>query len=401
MFTETLHELFEKFPETPKSIIIKTDIINRGIKLNIDIVNLKGFFRNFFSLDDGTSITASYCKDSPFEIRNINNEYALYYNGQWLERINFTIIPEFIQSKSKKIPFLFRGSECAYLYPIAACAYFFCKEQCQYCGFNNAWDNSPTKPEFIQNPYDYVDIINKAIEVNGLKHIKLTGGSLYNLKKEADIYVQFTKIIRENTNIKEIYAYPQAFKKEDSIRLLEAGVNEVCYDIEVWEEELWPKILPGKTKNIGRDIWLERLIDAVEVFGEGHVSSSIVAGYELAHPGGFINYEQALQSNIEGFEWLISHGIEPVFFPWTPEMPGAKNSHGRNVDALRTHEIPTSYYIQLGNELHKLLMKYKMYTKLGFENLGENPKRDRLVCYKCGYHSISQDYPRLVKDVRV
>ncbi|AOR22644.1 radical SAM protein [Clostridium taeniosporum] len=402
MLKETLYELLEKFPETHKSIIIKADVANRGLKLNKDIVELKDHYRNFFSLDDGTSIIANYQEESPYKIIKKDQKYVLVYNNENLGNVNFTKLPMYIKENKDSYlntQYLVRGETCVYIYPISACSYFFKNDECRYCGFNNVWDKHlKGKIDMITNIDECVKLINMGIKECGLHHVKLTGGSLYDLKKEADVYINFVKAIREKTQIEEIYAYPQALKKEDSKRLYEAGVRQVCYDMEIWDENLWPIILPGKTKTVGRTEWLKRLTDAVEIFGRGNVVTSFVAGYELAHPDGFKDVNEAIQSNIEGFDWLIRNGIEPTFFPWSPEMPSSKTSHGRNILNLRITEVPTSYYLKLGMELHNLFIKYDMYKDLGYDELGRNSKRDRLVCYKCGYHSISQDYPRLIQN---
>jgi hypothetical protein len=113
----------------------------------------------------------------------------------------------------------------------------------------------------------------------------------------------------------EVYFTPRPayIEKEDQKRLKDLGVTNVCFDLEVWDEDLWSQLLPGKAKAVGRKEWLRRLDDAVDVFGRGHVGTNFVAGFECAPRAGFMSQENALESYTGGFRELVERGIVPCF----------------------------------------------------------------------------------------
>jgi hypothetical protein len=111
---------------------------------------------------------------------------------------------------------------------------------------------------------------------------------------------------------------PPSLKQIEELK--EAGWQGVAFNLEVWDERLWPGIVPGKAGIMSRERWLEALEYAVQVFGKGQVASVLVAGLE---PRG---------SFLDGVEWLAKGGIYGVPIPWAP-APGS---------ALEGHQTPTA-----------------------------------------------------------
>jgi hypothetical protein len=238
----------------------------------------------------------------------------------------------------------------------------------------------------VPDPAIFVDIVQAAIEQVGLRHVKFTGGAFYSLERETTVYAKLADALRSRTRIEALHAYPQALTRDQARRLADAGVDEVCYDVELWDEHLWPTLLPGKHATIGRAEWLRRLQDSVEVFGPGRVSTCLVAGFELVHPGGYDSAERALESNVGGFRWLVEHGIGPSFFPWTPDAPDSDAALG-----LTDVRLPTSYFLELGWALHEVQRELGAYA-------WHAPGAPRLLCPGCGYHSTSHDYPLFLEN---
>ncbi len=388
-----LYQLFEKFPEIPKAIVVKTDVIMNGVKYNETIKDIaKKHIPYFVTLKDQTSILVAYKRNSSYEIKKVDGKYTLFYKGDALYEVKFLETPRYIKTASSDrnlFRFTQRSDACLYIAPLNSCAYFHKNENCRFCDYNGFWDKViKGKSKNTADLSAIIESLKEATKEVNIEHIKLTGGSLYNVDKEADIYVNFAEHILNEFPDMTIHVYPQALKKADSQRLFNAGVKEVCYDMEVWDSKLWPIIVPGKNNNIGRKNWLDRLISAVEVFGAGRVCTNFVAGYEIAHPSGFNTIEEGINSNLQGFEWCIKNGIEPSFFIWTPEINSYKTENENSA------KITSDYYLSLGLALHKLMIKYGMYHIAGYNEQTSNPGKRKLVCHKCCYHSISPDFPR-------
>lgn len=203
----------------------------------------------------------------------------------------------------------------------------------------------------------------------------ITGGGLYDRKKEADRYIRIIEAVRKAVPELTIHVECQSMEEEDSKRLAEAGLHSVNYNLEVWDKKMFEIVCPGKAKYVGYERWLEGLVRAVPHFERGHVISNQVIGCEMIPPHGFKTYQEALKSNLEGLEWMARRGIAPS---WSPLFTYTSS---KSKDASLP---PTEYFIELGLEAHKIYLKYDLYT----------PTR-AFFCYRMGVPSLSGDFARL------
>jgi hypothetical protein len=178
-----------------------------------------------------------------------------------------------------------------------------------------------------------------------------------------------------------ITAVCQAFEEDDWVALKSAGASRVQPNLEVWHDDLWPRIIPGKAKAVGKAEWIERLELAVDVFGIGEVATSFVAGAGLAEPGGIRSFEDAVESHLEGYESLLCSSIVPVFGFLTK----AKGTRYEGAELP-----PTDFFLRLGWERTRLMREFDMY-----QHYGDGIDAD-FSCYKCVTHKTCQDYPRLM-----
>ncbi|MFC2047654.1 radical SAM protein, partial [Chloroflexota bacterium] len=198
------------------------------------------------------------------------------------------------------------------------------------------------------------------------RFIYMGGGTItHGLKGESDtdFYLKYINAIKKAIgNRYELALGIEAKTKEDNKRLHDAGVNVVCQDIEVWDKRLYPIICPGKAKIVGdRDEWVKRLVEAVDIFGEGHVITALVGGIEMAQPYGFKDIDSAVNSTTEGIDYLLSHGVHPELFVWAIE-PGS---------ALAGHPpIPLEYYIRVNQNFVKLWKKYRQPVPTYIQPIG-------------------------------
>ncbi|MDP2726851.1 MAG: radical SAM protein, partial [Dehalococcoidia bacterium] len=112
-----------------------------------------------------------------------------------------------------------------------------------------------------------------------------------------------------------------------------------------WEPHLFKALCPGKERRVGRDEWLRRLLEAVEVFGRGNVNTHMVAGIELAQPYGFSEVGRAVESTSQGLDFLMEHGVLPTMQSWICE-PGS---------SLAGHPLITlDYFIQIDRNWYQI-----------------------------------------------
>ena len=412
-----LEKLMDEFSDTPQNIILHADILRRGIRQNKDLVaagetacitgistKLQGFMGQqkptpsmFHFKADETSVDIKVDASSPYEIRkNGDGAFHLYCADNNFGEVRFTEQPAYTDKKTSDGQscaglLLQRGPFCLMVNPLEFCAYFKKGEACKYCILSLAMDVGVQAK--LVKPIPSPDIIAEAAETASrdihLKDLKLCGGALYDTKKEARYYKDCLEAVLNRIDApEEIQIFSQAFDEEDQKDLKELGATTIMFNMEVWNEKLWPELLPGKTKAIGRDEWIRRLEKAVDIFGRGNVGSGFVGGFECAPRPGFLSQTEAMKSYLEAFEFLIKRGIVPWFTVWTasPLMGGFK------ID----DPPPTEFYLRLGQGLHELLEKYEVYGDLGFPRMGVNPPSLGLYCYYCFSMTFTRDYPRLI-----
>src|SRR5690606_9207546 len=110
-----------------------------------------------------------------------------------------------------------------------------------------------------------------------------------------------------------------AFPRRDCERLKQAGVDIYHPNYEVWGEELFAQICPGKQRVIGFHNWIERVVESATVFGAENVIPNFVGGVEMNRVCGFDDVDAAVAHTRAGLDWFMSRGIVPRFTTWCPE----------------------------------------------------------------------------------
>jgi len=158
------------------------------------------------------------------------------------------------------------------------------------------------KPEEVARAITFLD-------ENGVfvRDININSGTLSETDAGIEEYVEFAMAIRKVSNIP---LYAQLCPPEltpDILRLKDAGIDSVSFNIEIFDENIRKRICPGKSSIPVRK-YLETLENAVRVFGEGQVSSWLIIGLE------------PFSSTIAGIKEIAKTGAIPyptIFRPLT------------------------------------------------------------------------------------
>jgi hypothetical protein len=153
--------------------------------------------------------------------------------------------------------------------------------------------------------------------------MQVTGGVLRQ-RAEVGYFLEVGRAMQARLGVKTVPGSQAVLTPTDSLAdvdaLRDAGWEGVAFNLEVWDERLWPGFVPGKAALLPRERWLAALEHAAKVFGHGHVASVLVAGLEPK------------RSYLEGIAWLAERGIHGVPIPFAP-APGS---------ALEGHQTPTA-----------------------------------------------------------
>jgi len=410
--SQELEHFFETYPDVPKEVIVKEDMLRYGVKFSQAAMGeaAKGRARSYYifsydrtdssKMEHGESLKAPdefRMEAGPYELRKTNVRATISYDspylidvvdgevwitsdgGEKIGRVSFPPVPKYYSKTfedgthyAEIVPVVGWGTR-AFCTILRNCALWNFDLQCKFCDLNANYQalKKQGRSYTLKKSVDKVVEAMKAIfldkpadEPNRYCFI-LTGGSIMSGKGEyADVkfYTAYVKAIKEAIGNRWICHFQAAaLDKEGLKRIKDAGVD--CYhpNLEVWDERLFKTLCPGKEKFIGREEWIKRTIDAVSVFGEGWVTPAIVAGVEMCKPYGFENVDDAVKSTTEGLDFLMSHGVLPRVDHWCIEP----------LSALKDSPLlPLKYFVELDRAWYNLWEKHKLPQIPGYRDMG-------------------------------
>lgn len=410
-----LNERKQQFPETPDSIILKADVLREGVRYTADLAEAgkwampsSAFLSredvpegeessvgslcvpNQLVLADDTRINTELDRGSPYTIREQpEGGHVLCRDNEPITEVTFLPRPEFKKTLSDGLPIADalgqRAEGCIALVHSLFCEYAKDGDQCRFCFLGNTvagMNLADVSAADLPTPSQSIEACALAAKEINLFHVVVSGGAFKNTSLEAKSYAKTIRKVREAVGPKaRVTVVCQAFDEDGWLLLKEAGADRVQPNLEVWDEKFWPAIVPGKDKAIGKKEWIERLKTAVDIFGVGEVATNFVAGAEASAGLGFSSLTEAIESQVEGYAYLLSHRIVPVFGFLT-------KARGTKYD--ESPLPPTDFYLKLGWERTRLMEEFGMYKRYSGGIDAD------FCCYKCVTHKTIQDYPRLL-----
>ena len=409
-----LEELKNQFSDVPESIIIKSDVLVRGIRRSEaleeagswalpqskfifhwdreklkqgDIVAGRITIPEWFQLGDGTTVCVMLDDNSPYTVNKLDGQFFLAINEENVAPITFQPMPAWYTrtwSDGTPLPIFAaqEGADSVCSVILHHCQYFNTDEQCRFCNFNKTVDltrDAGRDFRVAKKPEQVAEAYRQAFKENSFYHVRLSGGSHIDRSKEAEIYEKFIKSIkiaigkRKDTLYGEIVS--QGFEGDDAALIHDTGIEGVCWNMEQWDPFMFETICPGKARTVGRERWIQILKGALDYWDVGKVTTSFVVGPEMVPPHGFTKIKEGVESWLGGFEELLTKDICPRFNMWSPDVGSIYQD--KTVP-------PTEYFLEVGLGLHRLFQEYGMYP---------NPSQ---ICYKCGHRSIWPDFYHLM-----
>jgi hypothetical protein len=391
---ERIQELSEKFPQVPRSIILKNDVLREGTRYTDDLREAGSYACPHFlvwnpehawnpsvggkenseviaipwkfDFADRTPVVVRYDPASPYKIcRGEDRRYFLYRDGEPIEEVFFEESPRWIWENNSD------GTMMGSIFmswtreAVLGCALRYCEysktgDQCVYCCLNanlKEFKDMGFKYDLGVKPEAAAETYRAACaEVGTIRNVAFTGGSLQDTRKEIEryrsLYSALSKVREELGQKTHFGACVTAPPDRAALQgLRDAGLNSIAPNMDCWEEKLWPTIVPGKHKFVGRQFWIDAILMSLEVFDEGHVGTVFVSGPEMVAPGGFKSLEEGVESWARCFDWCLSHRIYPSHVVWQTEVgsPWADKE-----------PPPTEYFLAVDQERHKLMVKYDL-----------------------------------------
>ena len=372
-------------------------------------------FPYLLHLEDDTQVRLRVKADSPFLIQRIMPElateehagwgdkehapmrmhpqgwaYALYYQDQVICHLTFEPrLPWSDLLTSDQTPFksigLSQHGDMLVLNPAPGCEYFVAplghekkNLSCQFCLYGLPDQRMQALGQKLFDPYLPAQQLQRiteacAHEQTNAKHLYLVSGSMVDMAEEGKRFVQLAQALHQKGLDKRYYIAcgSGAIPRESMVQMKEYGVRGACFNLEVWDEQQFKRVCPGKEQFVGRQRWLQALEEAVDVFGRGHVMSAFVGGAELDGEGAFSSTEEALQSNLAGAAYLLEREIQPIYsLHW--KMTGKT----RNIEPIYSLDL----FLKLNQGLAQLRKEYQL------------PINEEFFCRRCAYMQLEPDF---------
>jgi len=379
-----LERMFAMFPDMPKEAVIKQDILRQGVSFaegalqvasgykpkdyfifSFDLVPLKEMreFEAYRSPEEirltggpydllPTIVSVRVNPGSPYRCDLHEGRLALICEGTTLAYLEFPPIPEYYNHAmpgGKKISEIAPAIEWGYLIYLTVyrlCQYWGKTEECRFCDLNENYRQQReqgreyTAVKSLDDVVEAMALINEHDTVS--RAYTVTGGSITTTlhgMREGEWYARYAEAIESRFAGRWIpKAVVQALPKDEARMLKEAGYRIYHPNYEVWDRDIFSWICPGKERYVGRDEWMNRILDAAEIFGPERVIPNFVGGVEMARPHGFTDIDRAVASTTEGLEFFMSRGVIPRFTTWCPEPTS---------DLGRQEGPPLEYFVKL------------------------------------------------------
>lgn len=310
------YELFTGYTlPTPLNLIqLKIMLLTFGLKISskaLSFIEEIGKIReaNFTAIDiillDDLVINCPYKTTftdfSPFTINMDDQKLLLFYFEHKITEIKIYYESKLNQKKTQNGTFYssvaFLAMDRLRINYRPVCYYKENGKSCQFC-------NLPT----VNQSYDFetvCEIIDGFLEGEQFRHILLGGGS-DDPKSDFSNIIELTAYLK-NKSDKPIYLMSlPPYNLEIISKLYNAGISEIAFNIEVFDEKSAMKYMPGKGY-IPREYYYEALRKAVMLWGkEGNVRSMVIIGLEP---------EQTL---LAGIEKLCQIGVQPMLSIFRP-----------------------------------------------------------------------------------
>lgn len=279
---------------------------------------------------------------------NDKSPYSLYRDAQTQELVlsknnkplnfpvRYPVRPKVLSEKtSDGIPFSkivgFRGVDCMSISFSLYCKFWDVGKQCKFCNIKNT--NELSEQKAIKQAKWISEAVAKAFEYKEINHFILTGGTF---DKEVQWVERIYNEIKQKTGMTYFpgsnctMTAPRSL--DDLKTMCNFGSDFLSFNLEIYNKEIFNSLCPGKTIHVGYEQWIQRLLEAVEYKGWGHVRSNFVAGLE------------PIESLMEGAEFLASHGVLPAFIPYKkPFDPHVKDYDYSKEDYWKL----TKYFVEL------------------------------------------------------
>ena len=410
-----LEDFFRRYGDMPREAIVKEDILRWGVRFSAAALAVGGAYRarSYFifsydrtDLDEMENDEATKAPDeirlaggpwglrdtlvstrvhyrSPWEIDVEDGELVLLADGEAVARVQYPGRPWYYgmafddgQLYAELVPVVGWGARL-FSTMQRACGFWGEHEECRFCDINanlralrrRGRNYTPRKDPARVAAVVKTMLDDKPANEPPIDCIILSGGTNLDRAKrtitDAGFYIDAVRAVKDAVGERVPIVLQTVARERDVLRRFkDAGVRCHHANFEVWDKRLFGLLSPGKEGWIGRDEWIRRIVDAVEVFGPGNVTPGCVAGVEMARPYGFERWQDAVASTTAGIDYLMARGVIPRLPQWCIEpLSGLAAANAERV-------LPLEYFVNICRNWHETWKKYDLPKLCGYPAMG-------------------------------
>ncbi|WP_292391226.1 radical SAM protein [Methanosarcina sp. UBA5] len=268
-------------------------------------------------------VRLSINKDSPLSILKVEGEgnVGVFYQGK-----------ELVRGKLEHAP-----AHCPDQAFITLCEK--CVFDCKYCPV-------PKLQGHVKSEEEVLSIVDEVLRAGNLKAISLTSGVETSIEGEVERVLKLLPALKKYNVPIGVSVYPT---EGCSRKFYEAGASEVKYNVETMDRDIFKNVCG----DLSLDYILDRLREAVEVFGKNRVFSNFIIGLG-----------ESDDSVRNGIETLAQMGVIPVLRPVNP--------HPLRAGDCFTERPSPERLLKLAKLEAEILKKYRL-----------DPELAKTMCLKC------------------
>ena len=240
------------------------------------------------------------------------------------------------------------GKDCLRIYPKLHCDFDVPSIKCKFCGVNALKDSMDDDTLLSE----YLWAFDKANEEYKPNYIFMSTGTHFDVE-EYNFFERFFNEIKKRKNGEKllnntVFVPAPNISLELIDRLYKLGLGMISINLEIWDEELFKKLCPGKEEYFGRKEYIKMIKELCSKYKKGFVKTNFVLGLE------------SIDSLKEGIEELAKIGCfssGTIFYP----TPGA-------ILGRESQNLDTKYYIEAYKYIWKMSKKYDLRVPWSKDN---------------------------------
>lgn len=276
-----------------------------------------------------------YTQASPIALHEQDGAHVLAC-GQERLPASLQVVPDYYRrqtrSGSRMGAFSALHDKVLMLHPFLGCGFFAVSgSACRYCLYDSML-NKRVPP--LRKPLELVEVLQAAQHEREIDTVYLYNGFSPDAASGLRRLLPAVELLRRHLPGKQIALETVAPQDVQVIEeLYGAGVDIFICNLEVFEEDRFAELCPGKDVHGGQAAIRKALAHAVETFPAGAVVSNLIVGLE------------EMESTMAGVEALVAAGVVPLLQPFRPlpdtPLAGASMPKLDDLEAVFLHLYET------------------------------------------------------------